>query len=201
MRAIVGNGPLGDEDRQRITAADHVIRFNLTPNRLPGEKTDELFLSCSSKQIGEYLSDGLYREDPAYRDASRIVMTYHPEIIRNYMPRPNLLSRLVGRTSDWSALCEEIAAERGKETEILSAELYRAACDVLEIDIERKEFFPSSGFLAVLRELRNAPQNSGLEIFGFGFQGWKRHRWEAEKAHISALAATGALVLHPVDPG
>ncbi|MAO82232.1 MAG: hypothetical protein CMH82_16525, partial [Nocardioides sp.] len=166
MRAIVGNGPLGGRDRERIAAADHIIRFNLTPNRLQGERTDELFLSCSSKQIGEYLSNGIFRDDPAFRDATRLVMTYHPDIIRYYMPQPNLLSRLIGRRNDWSALCEKIAAERGKETETLPAELYRAACEILGIDIEREAFFPSSGFLAVLRELQDAPQTSRLEIFG-----------------------------------
>lgn len=198
MRAIVGNGPLGEGDRERIAAADHVIRFNLTPNRLPGEKTNELYLSCSSKQIGEYLSGGKYRDDPAYEDAERIVLSYHPDIVRHYMPRPNPLSRLLGRHNDWSALCEQIAVARGKETETLPAELYRAACAILDIDIERKEFFPSSGFLAVLHELGRAPKSNGLEIFGFGFQGWKRHRWDREKAYLSAMAAAGKIVLNPV---
>ena len=201
MRAIVGNGPLSPDDRVAIATADRIIRFNLTPN-LNSEadaKTTELFLSCSSKQIGDFLSKDQYRSDHAFQKATRIVSPYHPEIIQKYMRPPSILSRLKGRQADWSQDCLKIANKEGKEAEILPAELYLDACKRLGIDPDTKEFFPSSGCLAILRELRRQQHGeSELHIFGFGYVGWKGHLWTAEKALVAALENKGRLKTHAV---
>ena len=202
MRAIVGNGPLSPEDRAVIASADRIIRFNLTPNlsEEPNAKTTELFLSCSSKQIGEFLSRGQFRSNIAFQQATRLVLPYHPDIIKKYMRPPSILSRLKGRRADWSQDCVRIADQAGKSTEILSVELYLTACKRLGISSAAKEFFPSSGCLAILRELQN-PQHlaSELHVFGFGFVGWKRHSWIDEKALVAELESAGELVTHAVD--
>ena len=202
MRAIVGNGPLSPDDRSAIATADRIIRFNLTPN-LHSEaeaKTTELFLSCSSKQIGDFLSKGQYRSSHAFQQATRIVSPYHPDIINKYMRPPSFLSRLKGRRADWSQDCLSIAAQEGKDAEILSAELYLDACKRLGINSQSKEFFPSSGCLAILRELQHPQHNtSELHLFGFGYIGWKGHLWTAERALVEGLESKGALKTHAVN--
>lgn len=202
MRAIVGNGPLSADDRALIATADHIIRFNRTPN-LKGDmnaRTDELVLACSNNQIGKFLLRGHYRSDQAFQQARCLVLPYHPTIIRRYMmKRLSLLSRLKGRRSDWSDYCVEIANQEGKLTEILPMELYYDACKLLEIQTEARGFFPSSGVMIVLRELRdkqNKPDE--IHVFGFGFTGWEGHPWEREKALISQFDREGDLELHPV---
>jgi hypothetical protein len=198
MIAIVGNGPLSPTDRASIAKARRIVRFNLTPNlsEEPEARTDELFLSCSSKQIGDFLSRGRYLSDKAFGQASRIVLPYHPNIIRQYMKPPSLLSRLKGRRADWTNYCLDIADDEGKYAEILPEDLYHEACGALEIDPTAKEFFPSSGLLAVLRELQHPSHE--IHLYGFGFVGWKRHRWEQEKSTITKFENAGRLTLHPV---
>lgn len=201
MIAIVGNGPLSSENRAIIATASRIIRFNLTPNirEEPTARTDDLFLSCSSKQIGEFLLHGQYLSDNAFRHASRIVFPYHPNIIRQYMKPPSLLSRLKGRRSDWTEYCIKIANQAAKYTEIVTDNLYLEACSALEIDPRVKEFFPSSGLLAVFHELNNKQyEENDLHLFGFGFAGWKRHRWDKEKSIISAFEHTEHLTLHSI---
>jgi hypothetical protein len=202
MRAIVGNGPLSLDDRALIATADRIIRFNLTPNLCEelDARTTELFLSCSSKQIGEFLSQGQYHSNSAFHQATRVVLPYHPDIIKKYMRPPSILSRLKGRRADWSKDCLKIAGQTGKSTEILPADLYLKACYRLSIIPEKKEFFPSSGCLSILRELQSAQHSaSELHVFGFGYVGWKRHSWAEEKALVTELENAGELKMHAVE--
>lgn len=198
--AIVGNGALTCSDRKKIDDADRILRFNLTGNAngQPAPRTDWLLLACSTKQVGSYLSQGDYRRHPAFAAADEIVSTYHPTVIANYMPRPSLLSRLKGRRADWTPACRAACAEMGKPLHILPRQLYLSACDRLEIAAEGRQFFPSSGFLAVLWLAgQTGAEPRHLHLFGFGFQGWKQHLWQAERDQVRALQAEGRLTLHP----
>ena len=153
--AIVGNSALSQRQRKEIEVSDHIIRFNLTPNISdePSARTMELFLSCSSKQVGSFLSERRFLEDVAFQRADRIILPYHPEVIASYMLKPSWLSRLKGRKSDWSEVCSQAVFECGKELEIVSVQTYFDACNILGIDCSRKDYFPSSGFIAILRAL------------------------------------------------
>lgn len=203
MRAIVGNGPLSADDRALIATADHIIRFNRTPN-LSGDsnaRTDELVLACSNNQIGKFLSRGHYRSDQAFQQAKRLVLPYHQIIIRRYMMRQlSLFERLKGRRSDWTDYCLEVANQQGKIAEVLSADLYYEACNILNIQVDSKNFFPSSGFMIILRALRdNYHRPDEIHIYGFGFTGWEGHPWEREKELVSAFDRQGRLSFHPVN--
>lgn len=199
--AIVGNGPLSEADKVFVGAADIITRFNLVPAAHIdlSERTDELFLSCSSKQIGEYLAHRRYESDPCFQNASRIVLPYHPGIIAAHMPFPSLLSRLKGRRADWTDVCQDVAARFGKQVVILSAADYRDACNTLDIEGEGQDYYPSSGYLAVSRALKiHDASTHRIHLFGFGFVGWKRHPWAAEEAAIRAMHLQGSLCLHDV---
>ena len=199
--AIIGNGPLSEADRLFIGAADIVTRFNLVPEAHINlsARTDELFLSCSSKQIGEYLAERRYETDPCFQSASRIVLPYNPSIIAAHMPRPSFLSRLKGRRADWTEVCKKVAARLGKQVVVLSAADYRNACIALGIEGRGRDFYPSSGYLAVARALNiHDPSTHRIHLFGFGFMGWKKHPWTAEEASIRTMHLQRKLKLHEV---
>lgn len=199
MIAIVGNGPLTEANIGLIRTFGHVVRFNLTPNihAASEAQTTDLFLSVSSKQIGRYLSQGDYASDPAFQSAQKIIAPYSPEIIQSCMKRPNILSRLKGRRSDWTPVCREITRKFGKEFEIISSEDYHKSCALLNIRGTWRDSIPSSGFLAVQRELARKADRKPIHVFGFGFRGWKRHHWEGEKQQLQQAAKAGLLVIHP----
>lgn len=195
--AIVGNSALSGHQRQEIDALDYVIRFNLTPNIASDSsaRTNELFLSCSSKQVGSFLSERRFLEDVAFQRAHRIVLPYHPEVIASYMLKPSWLSRLKGRKSDWTDICRLAALECNKELEIVPTQVYIDACRILGIDCSRKEYFPSSGFIAILRALeRWQSHDDSITIFGFGFFGWKKHLWAQEKEAILSFKEKGQII-------
>lgn len=200
MIAIVGNGALSQADVDSIRAFEHVVRFNLTPNihSASEARTTELFLSASSKQIGQYLRKSEYSTDPAFQSASKIIIPYSSDIIRRCMRPPNILSRLKGRRLDWTPLCREVSQKSGKDLEIISTTEYYKACFSLNIKGTWRDFIPSSGFLAVQRALARTENSAAVHVFGFGFEGWKRHYWIGEKDQLQEAAKAGLLVIHPV---
>ena len=196
--AIVGNSALSQRQRKEIDVSDHIIRFNLTPNisNEPSARTTELFLSCSSKQVGSFLSERRFMQDVAFQRADRIVLPYHPEVIASYMLKPSWLSRLKGRKSDWSEVCSRAVVECSKELETVSVQRYLYACRVLGIDCARKDYFPSSGFIATLRALDMwQSQKDYITLFGFGFTGWKKHLWTQEKEVILNFKSKGQILI------
>ncbi|RYH03284.1 hypothetical protein EU805_06065 [Salipiger sp. IMCC34102] len=202
--AIVGNGPVAKRDQAEIAQAKVIFRFNRVPeaNRTESVATTHLVLANSTKQIGTYLTQRAYLADPCFSAARTIVAPHAPQIVAAYMRKPNLLSRLKGRRADWAEACARAAADTGKSFAIWPASLYLTACETLGIDPVPRTMFPSTGFLAV-QHARDSypPETHQIHLYGFGFQGWKRHDWPAEARVLRGWADEGALTLHPVgDP-
>lgn len=118
-----------------------------------------------------------------------VILPYHPDIISKYMPKPSLLSYIRGARADQSKPCVKACEEAGKPYYILTSQMYLGACKALGIGKKSlHRCFPSSGMMliyALISQL-DRPQ---LDIFGFGFKGWKRHNWKAEKAYVDSLLA------------
>ena len=186
--AIVGNGPVAEGLAERIDASDMVIRFNEpagAPDRI-GTRTDILFVMNSGKSMQRRVSDPAYLASPAVVEARRIILPYHPSIIARYHPKPNLLSRAKGRKADWTAEAIAMFGAAGKEITVLPAEFYEACCEELEISAdERTTLFPSTGLIGIryaLHELGAPP--AAISLYGFSWQGWKRHAWDRERAWV-----------------
>jgi hypothetical protein len=117
-----------------------------------------------------------------------VILPYHPSVIARYHPKPNPLSRLKGRRADWTEKAVDVFGAAGKEVTILPPDFYEECCEELGIGAgERRKTFPSTGFLAVIYAMREySPAGWAINLFGFGWQGWKRHDWEAERKWVKA---------------
>jgi hypothetical protein len=181
----------------RVDEADLVIRFNLPqggPERI-GLRTDMLFLINSGKAMQAWLADPAFWASPHVISAKRVVLPLHPAVIRDHHPRPNILSRLKGRRADWTAAAIAALGAAGKETSVLPVPFYASACEELGIaESRRGEVFPSTGFLGLFYALNVfAPPQWRVELAGFGFSGWKRHDWQAERLWVGRAVAQGRL--------
>ncbi len=198
--AIVGNGPVSASYFDRIQNSDWVVRFNQPPktHHYAGMKTDSLVISNSSKQTQELLNSAEYLDGPVFCGARSILLPYHPEIIRQWMPKPNILSWLKGRRSDLTGLCASVAEMHGKPLEIIDKETYLDVCTSLGISPgSMRKIFPSSGAMIIRHLLpRLDDRQSLIRLFGFGFQGWKRHDWNAEKRYVEQLRAAGKIEVY-----
>ena len=187
--AVVGNAPLHEDFSARIDACDVVIRFNSAPEhgRNGGRKTDILFLMNSGKSMQENLADPAFLGKQVFHDAGFILLPYHPEIIRRYHPQPNFLSRLKGRKADLTWEVVRAAGDLQKRVTILPPNFYEEGCVELSIpEEERRKVFPSTGFLGILYAMRKFPLAKGdLSLYGFGWRGWKRHPWDAEREWVT----------------
>jgi hypothetical protein len=193
--AIVGNGPIAEGRAAEIDSSDLVVRFNesLNPLDRTGTKTDLLFLANSGKHMQARLTDPAYMAFAVVQNAPKIILPYHPTIIARYHPKPNMISRLMGRRADWTAPAIDYFGRAGKEIAVLPPQFYEECCEELRINAaERHRVFPSTGFIGIRYVLKvvNA-EPSAITLFGFTWEGWKRHAWDAEREWIAAHLPPG----------
>jgi hypothetical protein len=194
---IVGNGLVEGEPGSSIDAADFVIRFNEPPHppEKIGVKTDILFLMNSGKSMQARLSNPTFLQSPILREAREIILPYHPSVIAKYHGRPNPLSWLKGRRSDWTSKSIEVLGAMGKPVTVLPVAFYEESCADLGIPrAKMRKLFPSTGFLGIRYALENFPPPEWqVEIIGFGWTGWKRHDWEREREWVASQIGQSAL--------
>ncbi len=195
---IVGNGPLPRDLSAEVDGADYVLRFNepRVSIGMSGAKTDLLMLATSSKQMQHWMKDPAFLNSPIFRNARELLFAFHPVIIRQFHPRPNLLSRgLKGRRADWTTKAIEVLGAEGKEIRIMPPQTYFQVCGELGIPTEKMgKLFPSTGFFGIWYALRQFPQDEwNIRICGFSWQGWKRHDWTAEQRWIEEKIESGLI--------
>jgi len=197
--AVVGNGPVEARLFDLIERTDFVVRFNAPPpaHEYRGMRTDRLVIANSAKQTQELLASPAYLEGPVFSGARSFLLPHHPDIIRRHMPKPTPWSWLKGRRADLTAVCERAMRPTGKPVEILDPATYVEACEQLDIPAaRRRSMFPSSGMLAIVHALRRSPaDDTRIHLFGFGFAGWKRHDWPAERRFVEDLIRRGRVVV------
>lgn len=182
---IVGNGPLPHDLSERVDAAAHVVRFNEPKASIgwSGTRTDWLFINNSGKPMQRRILNPEYAHSPIVRAADFVFFAYHPMTIRNYLIKPNILSRLSGRKADWTPAALDMFGRSGKKIVILPPSYYEEGCDMLAIpEQERRTVFPTTGFFGIRYTLeRFVGGEWDIHICGFSWEGWKRHAWNAER--------------------
>ncbi len=196
--AIIGNGKIPPNLRHLANGADHIVRFN-QPSLASADqqtRTDLLVISNSSKQTKTILNSPDYLNGPIFKSAKALLFPYDPEIIAKYMPKPNVFSALKGARADLTRLCTQAAEAAGKQHQILDSQTYLNTCAALGIPIKSLgKIFPSSGIMTIHYLVNHCSSETQIEAYGFGFQGWKRHDWAAEKAYVERLIRDGRLRL------
>lgn len=189
---VVGNGPLPHDLSERVDASDHVIRFNEPKASIgmSGARTDWLFLNNTGKPMQRRLRDPAYAVSPIVQAADLVFFVYHPRIIRQYVLKPNILSRLKGRRANWTGPALEMFGNAGKSVVILASAYYEKACAELGVfDEMLSSVFPSTGYFGIRYALERFPPDAwDVEICGFSWQGWKRHAWGDERAWVERKA-------------
>jgi hypothetical protein len=184
----VGNGPIPGGCAAEIDSSNLVVRFNESPNALDrtGTKTDLLFLANSGKHMQARLADPSYTASAVVRNAPKIILPFHPAIVARYHPKPSVLSRLMGRRADWTVPALQHFGKAGKEVSVLPPQFYEDCCEELGIGVkERRRRFPSTGFIGIRYAMVNFPaDHSAIRLYGFGWEGWKRHAWDAEREWV-----------------
>lgn len=182
---IIGNGPLPHDLSGRVDGAAHVVRFNEPKASIDwsGTRTDWLFVNNSGKPMQRRILSREYAHLPTVQAADFIFFAYHPITIRNYLIKPNFLSRLKGRRADWTLDALEMFGRVNKKVAILPPSYYEEGCDMLGIpERDRRTVFPTTGFFGIRYTLeRFAGAEWDIHICGFSWEGWKRHAWDAER--------------------
>ncbi|NTF45800.1 hypothetical protein A6U86_07390 [Rhizobium sp. AC27/96] len=194
---IIGNGKLERDISAIVESGQFVMRFN-EPNladEMSGSRTDMLMVAASSKTLHRRMIDPSFLDNAALKSTSVLMLAYHPEIIRKYHPRPNIFQRLRGRRADWTMHTIELMGHAGKEIRILPPQFYADGCAELGIAGPRMhKVFPSTGFLGICYALANFPASDwDIKLCGFGWQGWKRHDWQNERAWVESKLADGRI--------
>jgi len=194
---IVGNGPIKRDLTAQIDASDYVLRFNEPRDNqnFIGTKTNLLMLASSSKQMQRWITDPAFLETEIVRNTPEILFAFHPSIIRRFHHHPNFLSRLKGRRADWTVPAIDYFGQAGKTIRIMPSQYYFDVCNELGITRDQmKDVFPSTGFFGIWLALQqNKTREWDIKICGFGWQGWKRHNWDAERQWVEERMKEGKL--------
>ncbi|KAA0697647.1 hypothetical protein DTW90_19905 [Neorhizobium sp. P12A] len=196
---IIGNGQLSRDLSSIVDAADFTMRFNEPKMSigLSGTRTDLLMLATSSKPMQRRLGDRAFLQSPTFMAAKEVMLAYHPSIIRDYHPKPNMLSRLKGRRSDWTTRTIELVGSAGKEIRIMPPHFYLDGCAELGIpEPDMREVFPSTGYFGIRYILKTFPgETCDVKLCGFSWEGWKRHAWGDERRWVEDKVASGRISL------
>jgi hypothetical protein len=196
---IVGNGPLSRNLAIEVDSADFVLRFNEPKAAIgmSGTRTDRLMMANSGKPQQRRLDDPAFVTSPVFLAAKELMFTYHPEIIRRYFRKPNPLSWLKGRRSDWTLAGIRKFGAAGKEIRIMPPQFYLGGCKELGIPSARMhEVFPSTGYFGIWHALETMPLKEWrIEICGFTWEGWRRHAWANEREWVEKRVAEGRIAL------
>lgn len=194
--AIVGNAPLGCDLSNEINSTDYVVRFNDATQAIEmgGTKTDLLMVAATSKPMQKRLQEPEFIKSPIFEAAQEIMLPYHPSIVEQYHPKPNILSRLKGRRADWTHQTIDIIGKY-KDIRVMSPQFYMRACADLGIaEKDMSKIFPSTGFLGIWYMLQTHDTDEwDIRICGFTWEGWKRHAWDAERQWIEQKINEGHL--------
>lgn len=189
---IVGNGLLPFDMSERVDASDHVIRFNEPKQSigLSGTRTDWLFVCNTGDPMRRRLRAPGYPSSPFVQNADLVFLVYHPTIVRKYFIKPNILSRLKGKRTDWTQATLDMFAEAGKTVALLPPDNYKAGCAELGLSAPLlTSVFPSTGYFGIRYTLERLPAAEwDVEIAGFSWQGWKRHAWGNEREWVAQKA-------------
>jgi hypothetical protein len=194
---IIGNGPLSRDLSSVVDAADFTLRFNEPKMSigLSGSRTDMLMLATSSKPMQRRLNDPGFLTNATFRAAREVMLAYHPSIIRTYHPKPNLLSRLKGRRSDWTARTIDLVGAAGKQVRVMPPQFYLDGCAELGIPHDRlQSVFPSTGYFGIRYILQMvASESCDVRLCGFSWEGWKRHAWADERRWVEEMVRSGRI--------
>jgi hypothetical protein len=194
---IIGNGKLSRDLSPFVDASDFTMRFNEPKMSIgwSGTRTDLLMLATSSKPMQRRLQDVAFLHSPTFQAAREIMLAYHPSIIRRFHPKPNLLSRLKGRRSDWTAMTIDIVGGLGKEIRVMPPQFYIDGCAELGIpETKMREIFPSTGFFGIRHVLQTLSEGEwDVKLCGFSWEGWRRHSWGDERRWVEDKVRSGRL--------
>jgi len=211
--AIVGNAPLPHCLAEKIDAADHVIRFNKAPEFAgwAGTRTDELYLINHGGQMAEWLEQDTLLDHPPVRAARRIVLPI--PLLPGHLPgpphgRPHGAEAVPSRADDATDIdpdrinhlhrARQVLEAAGHRVESVDEAAYRSVQRTLleQVGEQGWQVDPSTGFIAILRTVARSEPGERVDLYGFTFQGWSGHRWNAEHACVERLARAGRLHVH-----
>ncbi|MBD8554357.1 hypothetical protein IFT84_07430 [Rhizobium sp. CFBP 8762] len=179
--AIVGNDPAFCDFGGVLNAFERVYRFNNAAGfaEASGARITHLVLVNRGGQPAEWVADEGFAHRPAVQAAREFVLTFPP------LPtHPDIC---------WTEQLKAKLAPTGAPVHCLDEETQEKARQMLQSYGAMPHHAPSSGYLLTFDLL--ARNNSVPEIFGFGFQGWDGHCWEAERRWFEDANAARRLKL------
>lgn len=186
--AVVGNGPLKEQAATEIDAAKLVIRFNVPAHTVAeaGNRTDLIFIGNTGRMMKKWLNRGAFESSQHFASAHRIIFPRHPDNIINLHVQKNLVRKILGKNKIYVKLGIKSLTRLGKEVSLCPPELGLSCYKELGLPTNCKsETIPSTGFLAIKYVLNLYPEEQ-IRLYGFTWQGWSGHPWQAEYDWLSS---------------
>ncbi len=198
--AIVGNAPSNDDISSAVDQADRVVRFNnaFGYGGFTGTRIDDLYLiNCGGQPLEWLRSDSFWTQE-CILQADRITLPFAaPGQRRNLVgSQEHTVSCVDGVNFEWDL--RDRLKPLGRIVDTLPEETVAAAVHCLrEFGASKDQINPSTGFLAIFACSQDFEMGTEINLYGFTFEGWAGHDWNAERAWVKSQCDRGRLVWHP----
>jgi hypothetical protein len=193
---IVGNGEIAPDLAGAIDAADIVMRFNDCRSIGNGGSKTDIVTVCNTGRPGRQMVEGgEWKKNPAVLAASSIWCVRDPAKFAAMRPsiiaeHPELNDFCDDYTNGFSALSKET----GKAFHVIPGSTHERLDEELAAYRPAPYVVPSTGLVAVSEFLNSFVQpGDGVQLAGFGHQGWEWHPWEAERRWVAERVSEGKL--------
>lgn len=197
--ALVGNARSMRDWSERIDACDIVLRMNNAYGfgDLTGKKVTHLSLINCGGQMHEWLEDENFLSRSYVVGADAIIFPIHPgkdELIDPPLTPAECASQ---DGMNYAVQATRHFRANGKRVTTLAVDLFLAALKVLGAERPARDGpAPSTGLLSLLHLLQQFPEEP-INVFGFTFDGWNGHNWDAERRFFKACERDRMITLHP----
>lgn len=186
---IIGNAHMESDCSKLVDTACFVIRFNEVNNynQNTGTKIDALCLTNLSDPGRRFAKNQTVKKFPFINQVNEI---WFPRP-NGFLPRQFWIKPFKKYTFRRANYREHIVVRndlKDKKVICFSKELYSDTCNKLSILDSSDDFFPSTGFLALMYVIQRF-KLSGVKIIllGFSFSGTDCHPWSKEEEEILEL--------------
>ena len=201
--AIVGNAPVRCDQGEAIDRHDVVVRCNNAVGfgAERGCRVDQLVLINCGGQMEEWLRTGSIETGAAFLATPRVCLPIHPRKASLIVPPLDRREREAAREQDFTEAATLRFVRLGKAVDLYDAAHFARSVRALGYAaLKRDAPAPSTGYLAARWWVEQARSRGWrCHAYGFGFEGWHGHDFEAERAWFDRAASTGFLSVHALD--
>ncbi len=179
--SLIGNGDIAPELAGAIDSSDWVVRFNAARHcGSAGHRTDTLAIANHGVPGKTFARKPALINERARTHAKELLLA-----VDSSDPPPPYCDGYSDGAGDYArTIMRKIG--KGRPCLIVPSSIHRTLTKILRLHDSKPDVLPSTGALAI-KLFSDLHPDAELRLFGFSFEGWHGHCWEAERSWAASM--------------